>query len=104
MLVYSIARVLHGNNKCVSVPIPLRVRVPPSRPLLLSRPGPLPVLRFRYGLACALPLRPLYRLHCDVHKFNHAYHMMHCDNCVALTLIQIDSESDQSHCAKSCIS
>ena len=38
--------------------------------------GPLPVLRFRSDLACALPLHPLYRLHYSVHKFDLALHFM----------------------------
>jgi hypothetical protein len=48
---------------CVTIPITLRVGVPPSRPLLLSRSRTCPFFRFRTNLACALPLLHLSHLH-----------------------------------------
>ena len=71
-------------SMCIPVPIPMHVRVPPCR-LLLSRPQAFARYLLCSDLACALPLRPLYRLHKSVHKFNHAYHRMHCNNSSKLT-------------------
>ena len=59
--------------------------------LLLSRPRTPARYLLCSDLACALPLRPLYRLHKSVHKFNHAYHRMHCNNSSKLTAIPPES-------------